>query len=79
MTKVIGSAFGNSTVLLILLFCMVASIINAAGIAEYVARRIICVPIVAGRPYVLIFMLCLAMCALATMLTMTAAVLVAFP
>ena len=35
MTEVIGSAFGNSTVLLILLFCMVASIINAAGIAEW--------------------------------------------
>ncbi len=79
MDATLGSAFGNNTVLLLLFFCMVASIINAAGIAEYVARRIICVPIVTGRPYVLIFMLCLAMCALATMLTMTAAVLVAFP
>ena len=79
MDTVLGGAFGNNTFLLLLFFCMVASIINAAGIAEYVARRIICVPIVAGRPYVLIFMLCLAMCALATMLTMTAAVLVAFP
>lgn len=70
MDAVLGSAFGNSTVLLILFFCMVAGIINAAGIAEYVARRIICVPIINGRPYVLLFMLCLAMCALATMLTM---------
>lgn len=79
MDAVLGGAFGNNTFLLLLFFCMVASIINAAGIAEYVARRIICVPIIIGRPSVLIFMLCLAMCALATMLTMTAAVLVAFP
>ena len=79
MDTVLGGAFGNNTFLLLLSFCMVASIINSAGIAEYVARRIISVPIVAGRPYVLIFMLCIAMCALATMLTMTAAVLVAFP
>lgn len=79
MDTVLGSAFGNSTVLLILFFCMVAGIINAAGIAEYVARRIICVPIINGRPYVLLFMLCLAMCALATMLTMTSAILVAMP
>ncbi|WP_273523385.1 SLC13 family permease [Mailhella massiliensis] len=79
MDAVLGGAFGNNTFLLLLFFCMVASIINAAGIAEYVARRIICVPIVVGRPWVLIFMLCIAMCALATMLTMTAAVLVAFP
>lgn len=79
MDTVLGGAFGNNTFLLLLFFCMVASIINAAGIAEYIARRIICVPFVTGRPYVLIFMLCLAMCALATMLTMTAAVLVAFP
>ena len=79
MDSVLGTAFGNNTVLLLLFFCMVASIINSAGIAEYVARRIISVPIVAGRPWVLIFMLSVAMCALATMLTMTAAVLVAFP
>ena len=79
MDTVLGGAFGNNTFLLLLFFCMVASIINSAGIAEYVARRIISVPIVAGRPYVLIFMLCIAMCALATMLTMTAAVLVGFP
>lgn len=79
MDKVLGSAFGNNTVLLLLFFCMVASIINAAGIAEYVARKIISVPFLKGRPYVLVFMLSLAMIALATMLTMTAAVLVAFP
>ena len=79
MDAVLGSAFGNNTVLLLLFFCMVASIINAAGIAEWVARRIICVPFIVGRPYVLIFMLCLAMCALATMLTMTSAILVALP
>ena len=79
MDAVLGGAFGNNTYLLLLFFCMVASIINAAGIAEYVARRIICVPVVVGRPWVLVFMLCIAMCALATMLTMTAAVLVAFP
>ena len=79
MDAVLGSAFGNNTVLLLLFFCMVASIINAAGIAEWVARRIICVPFIVGRPYVLIFMLCLAMCAPATMLTMTSAILVALP
>lgn len=79
MDKVLGSAFGNNTVLLLLFFCMVASIINAAGIAEFVARKIISVPFLKGRPYVLIFMLSIAMIALATMLTMTAAVLVAFP
>ena len=79
MTEVIGSAFGNSTVLLILLFCMVASIINAAGIAEWMARKIISLPIVRGRPYMLILMLAAAMSVLATMLTMTAAVVVGFP
>ncbi len=68
MTEVIGSAFGNSTVLLILLFCMVASIINAAGIAEWMARKIISLPIVRGRPYMLILMLAAAMSVLATML-----------
>lgn len=78
-SRVLGSAFGNDTVLLLLFFCMVASIINSAGIAEYVARKIISVPFIKGRPYVLIFMLSLSMIALATMLTMTAAVLVAFP
>ncbi len=78
-SRVLGSAFGNDTVLLLLFFCMVASVINSAGIAEYVARKIISVPFLKGRPYVLIFMLSLAMIALATMLTMTAAVLVAFP
>lgn len=35
MDAVLGSAFGNNTVLLLLFFCMVASIINAAGIAEW--------------------------------------------
>ena len=59
--------------------CMVASIINAAGIAEWMARKIISLPIVRGRPYMLILMLAAAMSVLATMLTMTAAVVVGFP
>ena len=79
MDTVLGGAFGNNTFLLLLFFCMVASIINAAGIAEWMARKIISLPIVRGRPYMLILMLAAAMSVLATMLTMTAAVVVGFP
>lgn len=79
MDAVLAQTFGNSTFLLLLFFCMAASIINSAGVAEYLARRIMNAPFVDGRPYLMLVMLCLAMCALACMLTMTAAVLVAFP
>lgn len=50
MTEVIGSAFGNSTVLLILLFCMVASIINAAGIAEWMRAKSSVCPLCGAVP-----------------------------
>ena len=79
MDLVLRDTFGNSTFLLLLFFCMVASVINSAGVAGYLARRIVGASFVDGRPWLLVFMLCLAMCALACMLTMTAAVLVAFP
>lgn len=76
---VFRDAFGNNTVLMLIFFCAVTSIINAAGVAEYVARKLVSLPIVRGRPYVLSFMLCVATMVLCTMLSMIAACLIAFP
>lgn len=73
------NGFGNDTVLLVLFFMLFASIMNHAGITDYIARKFVTLRIAKGHPYVLMFLLCLAMVAVELFVSITAAVMIMYP
>lgn len=76
---VFASAYGNSTVIMLILFCAVTAILSAAGIAEYIANKMISLKILQGRPYVLMLVLLLVMVVLALTVGATAGFLIILP
>lgn len=79
MDNVLLSAFGNSTVILIFLFCAVTAILSAAGVADYIANKLVSLKIVQGRPYTLTFMLLIVMIILNLLLSATPAFIMMVP
>ncbi len=79
VNSVLTSAFGNNTVLLLLFFYALITVIDDAGITEYVARWVVSRKIVYGRPWVLTLMIFIAMCLLTIMVSCAAATIVIFP
>lgn len=77
--NVLLSAFGNSTVILIFLFCAVTAILSAAGVADYIANKLVSLKIVQGRPYTLTFMLLIVMIILNLLLSATPAFIMMVP
>lgn len=77
--NVLLSAFGNSTVILIFLFCAVTAILSAAGVADYIANKLVSLNIVQGRPYTLTFMLLIVMIILNLLLSATPAFIMMVP
>lgn len=77
--NVLLSAFGNSTVILIFLFCAVTAILSSAGVAEYIANKLVSLKIVQGRPYVLTLMLLVVMIILNLLLSATPAFIMMVP
>ncbi len=79
ITKVFASSMGNSTVIMLILFCAVTAILSSAGIAEYISAKMVGLKIVRGRPYMLTFMLMLVMVAFNLLVSATAAIMMFYP
>lgn len=77
--NVLLSAFGNSTVILIFLFCAATAILSAAGVADYIANKLVSLKIVQGRPYTLTFMLLIVMIILNLLLSAAPAFIMMVP
>lgn len=77
--NVLLSAFGNSTVILIFLFCAVTAILSSAGVADYIANKLVSLKYVQGRPYALTFMLLIVMIVLNLLLSATPAFIMMVP
>ncbi len=79
IANVLASAYGNTTVIMLILFCAVTAILSAAGIAEYIANKMISLKILQGKPYVLMLVLLLVMVVLALTVGATAGFLIMLP
>lgn len=73
------NGFGNDTVLLVLFFMIFAGIMNHAGVTDYIARKFVTLKIAKGRPYVLMFLICVAMISVEVFVSITAAVMIMYP
>lgn len=77
--EVLTSAFGNSTVILLTLFCALTSILSASGVAEYITVKLFSLKITQGRPYVGFLIILLITVILSLFLTATATILLMIP
>lgn len=77
--EVLTSAFGNSTVILLTLFCALTSILSASGVAEYITVKLFSLKITQGRPYVGFFIILLITIIISLFLTATATILLMIP
>lgn len=77
--NVLLQAFGNSTVILIFLFCAVTAILSSAGVADYIANKLVSLKVVQGRPYALMFILFVVVIVLNLLLSATAAFIMMVP
>lgn len=72
------SGFGNNTILLILFSFILTGVLGSAGVAKYIANKLVSFKIARGKPWVLSFLLLFSVFVLSSVISITAAVMVAW-
>ena len=76
VTSVFASGFGHTNVMLVLFMMIFAGILNSSGAVKSLADKLVSLKIAKGKPWVLSFLLCLAMFVLSCMISLIPAILI---
>ena len=76
VTTVFAAGFGHTNVMLVLFMMIFAGILNASGAVKGLADKLVSLRIARGKPWMLSFLLCLAMFVLSCMISLIPAILI---